>query len=202
MFIARALYAPVPGRGPRLAKVLESYVRPGERMSLTQRLSGPVVYSFNWAVEDLKELEQLLTRPLPAPDPANPMDALMAATPDRELWETVVALPPGPNPAFISRFTYEAAQGEAGALRQLVETFITERNSAGGRSGVQVKVYGGAQAVATVNAFADLASLEATRARAIADPAGQRYTRALASVLARPSATPDVFRTLAGSLMR
>jgi len=196
-FLHRVIYHPAPGQGPALRELLLSQHWAG-RWSLSTRLWGQGgQFRVNHFAGSLAELEAGgALRPNPAI--ASPLQTLLATTPRFELEE---ALTPTPQADFtyVVRFAYEPAQGKVMELRRQVEAYVAERRTAGANLSCGRNVSSGLQAVFVQAFFADLAALQAARARTLADPATQAYGELLAGLLARPADAPEVYQVLARS---
>jgi len=94
---------------------------------------------------------------------------------------------------------YEYAPGKLHELRALLDELMQRRSAAGGRSNLTVRVSGGAPALSMAGFYQDLGALEATRAQALADPAGAERLQRIAALLARPFALPDIYWIVARS---
>jgi len=157
------------------------------RWNLSERLAGPQPeFRAQLFYDSLTDLQQALEAAR-SQQPRADLGSLVAAAPALELEEVLTPVPPGPPPNYVSRVVYEYAPGKLHELRALLDELMQRRSAAGGRSNLTVRVSGGAPALSMAGFYQDLGALEATRAQALADPAGAErlhaYRRAPGSPL-------------------
>ncbi len=197
MFLRRASLRPLAGKGPALRDLLVSRQRTG-RWNITQPLAGPSVeFRMQVFYESLRDMQQAIEA-VPTQQPGPELSSLAAAAPALELDE-VLAPPPDGQWNYISRLTCEYAPGKLRETRSLLEEIIQHRTANGGSSALLMRVSGGAPALMVAGFYHELAELEATRAKALADPAGAERLQRLAPLLARPNNLPELLRIVARS---
>jgi len=198
VFHRRLIFRPLAGKGPALRDLLAARTLPG-RWNLSERLAGPQPeFRVQLFYDSLTDLQQALEAAR-SQQPRADLGSLVAAAPALELEEVLTPVPPGPPPNYVSRVVYEYAPGKLHELRALLDELMQRRSAAGGRSNLTVRVSGGAPALSMAGFYQDLGALEATRAQALADPAGAERLQRIAALLARPFALPDIYWIVARS---
>jgi hypothetical protein len=124
---------------------------------------------------------------------------LAAAAPAFELDEVLIQVPAGPQANYVTSIQYEYAPGTMREVRPLLEEFIQRRTADGGRFALMSRVSGGAPAFSVAGLYQNLAELEASRSKNIADPASGEWIRRLSAFLARPADLPEIGRIVARS---
>jgi len=169
------------------------------RWNLSERLAGPQPeFRVQLFYDSLTDLQQALEAAR-SQQPRADLGSLVAAAPALELEEVLTPVPPGPPPNYVSRVVYEYAPGKLHELRALLDELMQRRSAAGGRANLTMRVSGGAPALSMAGFYQDLGALEATRAQALADPAGAERLQRVAALLARPAALPDIYWIVARS---